>query len=205
MSNIITISREFGSGGRELAKRLADTLGYKYYDKEIIKEMTKSSNFDSNYIESIEKISNDDYPYTISRSFGLYSEHQRQATEVLVLEQNIIKKLAEKGNCIFVGRCADIILRDKNPLNIFVYADMDFKLDRCKKKAPKDENLSDKQLIRKIKQIDKSRIKHSLLLGVDTWGKKEDYHLCINTTGFNIKDIVPAIAEYSKVYFKESK
>ena len=205
MSNIITISREFGSGGRELAKRLAENLGYKYYDREIITQMLKQSNFDERYIEGIKKISNDDFPYTISRSFGFYSAHQKQATEVLVLEQKIVKQLATLGDCIFVGRCADLILRDYNPLNIFVYATEESKLNRCKIKAPKDENLTDKELLKKIKEIDKARKKQALLLGSDTWGQKENYNLCINTTGLEIKSIVPCIADFTKAYFKEKK
>lgn len=205
MNNIITISREFGSGGRELAKRLAESLGYKYYDKEIIREMAKQSKFDEKYIENINLNSNDDFPYTISRSFSLYSAHQKQATEVLVLEQKVIKEIASKGNCVFVGRCADIILKCYNPLNIFVYASMDSKLKRCREKAPKGENLTDKELIKKIKIIDKSRKKHSLLIGADCWGQKESYNLCINTTGFEIKELVPIIADYAKTYFKEKE
>jgi len=205
MNKIITISREFGSGGRELAKRLAEYMGYKYYDKAILHEMAKQSNFNEEYIESINKISNDDFPYTISRSFSLYSAHQKQATEVLVLEQKIIKELAKNGDCVFVGRCADIILRELQPLNIFVYADQESKLNRCRQKAPIDENLTDKQLLKKIKQIDKSRKKHSLLLGADSWGQKDSYNLCINTSGFSIKELVPIVADYSKVYFKEKE
>jgi len=185
-NRIITISREFGSGGRELAKRLAENLGYKYYDKEIIRQMAKQSSFDANYIENISQSGNDDYPYTTSRSFALYSAYQKQSIDILILEQKIIKELAQKGNCVFAGRCSDVILRQFNPLNIFVYADMDSKLKRCKQKAPKDENLTDKQLLKKIKQIDKSRKRHSLLLGADSWGQKESYNLCINTSGFVI-------------------
>lgn len=203
MNNIITIGREFGSGGREFAKRLAENLGYKYYDKEIIQEMVKQSNFDERYIEGINKISNDDFPYTISKSFTLYSTHQKQATEVLVLEQKIIKELAKKGNCVFVGRCADIILSEYKPLSIFVYADTISKINRCKEKAPNNENFTDKQLLKKIREIDRSRKKHSLLLGVDSWGKKESYDICINTSGIIIKEIVPSIALYARTYFKE--
>lgn len=101
MNNIITISREFGSGGRELAKRLAEKLGYKYYDKEIIREIAKRSKFDEKYIENVNINSNDDFAYTISKSFSLYSPHQKQATEILVMEQKVIKDLATRGNCVF--------------------------------------------------------------------------------------------------------
>lgn len=203
MKKIITITREFGSGGRELAKRLSEKLNFKYYDKEILNEMMKKSSFDERYIESINRISNDDYPYTISRSFSLYSAHQKQATEVLVLEQKVIKELAKEGNCIFVGRCSDLILSEYRPFKICVYADLESKLKRCREQAPAEENLTDRQLTKKIKEIDKARIRQNLLFGSDSWGRKENYNLCVNTSDVQIKNIVTAVAEYAEIYFKE--
>jgi len=203
MNKIITVGREFGSGGRELAKRLAQDLGFDYYDKEIIAEMVKQSKFDEKYIEGINKLGNDDFPYTIRRSFAFYSAHQKQATEVLVLEQKVIKRLAQNGNCVFVGRCADLILKEYDPLKIFVYATQESKLERCKEKAPEGERLSDGELLKQIKEIDKSRKKHRLLLGSDTWGQKENYDLCINTSGIEIKNVVRCVADFATTYFKE--
>lgn len=205
MNNIITIAREFGSGGRELAKRLAENLGYKYYDKEIISRIAKNCSIDEKYIEVVKRNSNDDYPYTISRSFSLYSASQKMATEILLAERKVIKEIAKQGNCVIVGRGADIILSEYKPLNIFVYADTESKLKRCKEKAPKNENLSDKELLRKIKQIDKSRRKHYLLLGNDCWGAKENYQLCVNTSNIEIKKIIQILSEFTNVWFKERK
>lgn len=205
MNNIITINREFGSGGREVAIRLAKSLGYKYYDRALLHQLVKQSNFDETYIENVIKNSNDDFPYTISKSFSLYSAPQKQATDVLVLEQKIIKQLAEKSNCVFVGRGADVILNDLDPLNIFVYATMESKVARCKAKASKEEKLTDREIIKNIKAIDKERKKHSLLLGSDAWDEKENYDLCINTSYVEIKSIIPAIESFAKAYFKEVK
>lgn len=205
MKNIITITREFGSGGRELGKRLAESLGYKYYDKDIISRIIQKCGYDKRYIKSIDKISNDDFPYTVCRSFSLYSSHQKQATDLLVLEQKIIKELATKNNCVFVGRSTDLILRNYNCFNIFVYANTESKIARCKEKAQKNEINSDKEILKNIKLIDKSRKKHNLLLGSDGWGQKENYNLCINTTGFEIKSLVPSIENVTKIYFEEKK
>ncbi len=205
MNKIITITREFGSGGRELGKRLAEKLGYKYYDKDIISRLLQKKGYDGQYIDSIDKISNDDFPYTISKSFSLYSAHQKQATDLLVMEEKIIRELASKSNCVFIGRSADLILRDYNTLNIFTYADMPSKVARCKEKASPEEKLSDKEIIKNIKAIDKSRKKHYLLLGSDSWGAKENYNLCLNTTGMEIKELIPTVEEYAKAFFKEVK
>lgn len=204
MKKIITVTREFGSGGRELAKRLSEKLGYKYYDKQILSNYIQKYGYDKDYIKSIDKIGNDDFPYVIARSFSLYSAPQKQATNILVLEQKIIKELASKNNCVFVGMGSDLILRDYNSFNIFVYANMDHKLARCKEKASEtNENLSDKNLVKQIKNADKSRRKHYLLLGSDSWGQKENYNLCINTTGFEIKNIIDKVENFAKEYFKE--
>ncbi len=205
MNNIIVVSREFGSGGREVAKRLSEALGYKYYDKEIISEMLKKSNFDKKYIEGIKQISNDDYPYTISRSFSLYSAHQKQATDVLVLEQKIIKELAKDGNAVFVGRCADIILEEYNPLKMFVYADVDSKINRCIEKNDSKAPLSPKEILKQMKIIDRARKKHCSLLGGDKWGQKENYNICVNTSNMVIKNIIPSLVSFSKAYFGEEK
>lgn len=202
MNHIITVSREFGSGGRELAQQMAEKLGYQYYDKEIIAEMVKNSKFDESYIENVAKINTKDFPYAISKNIALYSAHQKQTTEILVLEKKMIKQLAEKGNCVFVGRCADIILREYNPLNIFVYADTETKIKRCQENSTQNVNLSDKELIKGMKEIDKARKNHCFLLGIDNWGAKENYHLCVNTSGFEIKDLVSMITSYAKAYFQ---
>lgn len=202
MNKIITVSREFGSGGRELAKRVAEALGYAYYDKEIITEMVKKSNFDEAYLENLANVGPKDYAYAVGKNMAFYSAHQRQATQVLVLEKKIIKQLAEKGNCVFVGRSADLILREYQPLNIFVYADLETKIKRCQENTTQNEKLTEKEIIKGMKEIDKARKGHYFLLGVDNWGAKENYHLCVNTSGFAVKDLVSMVTTYAQVYFK---
>lgn len=204
MVKIITIGREFGSGGRELAKRLAEYLGFKYYDKEIVYEIAKNSDFNENYIENVEKTLHMNFPYITGKTFSLFSANQKQATSIFVLQEKIIKSLAESGNCVFVGRCADIILKEYNPFNVFVYANLESKMRRCKEKSDGNENLSDKELIKLIKNVDKSRKRLSLLLGADSWGKKENYDLCINTSYLTIKNIVPILAEYATKFFNDN-
>lgn len=193
MKQIITIAREFGSGGRELAKRLAENLGFKYYDKDAIAAIAKHNSFDEKYL----------VPYTTGRSFAFYSAAQKMATDALLQERRIILEIAKQGNCVIVGRGADIILRDYHPLNIFVYADLEHRLQRCIDNAPAGENLTPKQLTHKLKEVDQARAKHYLLLGADYWGRKENYQLCLNSGGLTVKEIVPAVAAYAKVWFKE--
>lgn len=203
MARIITVSREFGSGGREIGKRLADELGFEYYDREIIEQVAKESNLDPAYVENA--LNGNfalSFPVTFGRTFFYSDTIQQNITDLLVAEQNIIKSLAESGkDMIIVGRSADVLLKKYNPLNIFVYADMESKIKRCRWRAPINEQYTDKELAKKIKQVDAGRARQRRFLTDSEWGVKESYHLCINTTGINIKNLIPPLAEFIKNYF----
>ncbi len=203
MAKIITVSREFSSGGREVGKRLADALGFEYYDREILEQVAKESQLDESYVENM--LSGNfavSLPVTFGRTFIYTDVIQQNMTNLLVAEQKIIRSLAESDkDMVIVGRSADVILEDYKPLNLFVYADMQSKLERCRERAPEDESLTDKELIRKIKQIDTGRKRQRKIITDRAWGEKENYHLCINTTGMNIKAFVPSLAEFVKSYF----
>ena len=205
MNKIVTISREFGSGGKEIAKRLADELGYAYYDSEIIKLLAKETNMSEEYIENISERGVYPYAFQFAKSFAMYSAMQNNQTEILVKQAKILKQIAQKGNSIIVGRGADTILKDYNPMKIFVYADIESKINRCKQKAKEDENLTDKELEKKIKNIDKNRKELNNLISNTEWGKKENYNLCINTSNIEIKSIVPSVAMYIENWFGGNK
>lgn len=204
MAKIITISREFGSGGRELGKRLADELGFEYYDREILEQVAKESQLDESYIENVlDGAFSLSVPVTFGRTFLYTDALQQNVTKLLVAEEKIIKALAEKGtDMVIVGRSADVILSKYKPLNIFVYADAESKIARCRWRAPKNEGLSDKELARKIKQVDSGRARQRRLITDKEWGKKINYHLCINTTDVVIKTLVPSLAGYVRAYFR---
>ena len=113
----------------------------------------------------------------------------------------MIRQLALQSDCVIVGRCADVLCRDRNPLNIFVYADRMSKLQRCETHADESEHLSEKEIFRKMKRIDKERAKYRELFTEEKWGGKESYHLCINISGKEIKTLIPAIAAYANAWF----
>lgn len=198
---IITISREFGSGGREVGKRLADELGLAYYDREIITELARETGLTEEYIKNISEKGNYSYPFHFAKSFAVYSGLQSNQTEIMIAQQKILKEIAKKGNCVIVGRGANVILKDYNPMNIFVYADMESKINRCRRKATENENLTDRELENKIIQIDKDRRKYNSIISNQEWGDKRNYHLCINTSGIEIKNVISSIAEYIEEWF----
>ena len=196
MNKIITIGREFGSGGREFGRRLAEYLGIAYYDKEIITEIAESTQLSVEYVRNvIEHHPSPLLPITIGRSFNPMGNPMFQITQSVYSEQSrIIKEMAEKSDCVIVGRCADYILRDENPCRIFIYADIEARIKRCQARAAEGENLTDKEMKQKIQSIDKGRSKYYEFYTGNKWGDKANYDLCINTSGLVIKELVPHIA-----------
>jgi len=200
---IITISREFGSGGRELGRRLAEALGFAYYDDEILVAIAKRTGLAESYVNSIvEKTPFDPYPISYGKTFSFTSAPMDNHWKIIQSQNDVLKELAQKSDCVFVGRCADVILAQMDPLNIFVYADMDSKVARCKVNAPEHENLSDKELVKKIKDTEKQRVKYYMAFTDQKWGAKENYHLCVNTSGKTIKHLIPAVAAYCNAWFE---
>lgn len=198
MNKIITIGREFGSGGRELGKRLAEELNIAYYDWEIVQEIAKRTELSEEYVNSIiEKQPIIAYPIHTSISFtpAYYNVHVGHNAQIFQEQKNLLIELAEKGDCVIVGRCADYILRAYNPFKIFVYADMKSKLNRCRKNEQEHEHLSDKKLIKHIKKVDKQRSRYYAFYTGNTWGDKLNYDLMLNTTGVKIEDVVPHLAK----------
>ena len=196
MNKIITISREFGSGGRELGRRLSEKLDIPYYDQEIIKEISKSTSLSEQYVQAIvEQRPVFSFPIHVGHSFYPIVDPVFEQNMTIYKEQTrIIKEMAAKSDCVIVGRCADYILREYDPLRIFVYAGMESKMKRCREKAEEDENLSDRELRHKILGIDKNRAKYYEFITGNTWSDKLNYDICVNTTNRVIKDIVQIIA-----------
>lgn len=200
MNKIITIGREFGSGGREVARRLAEELGYEYYDNEIIMEIAKHTALSEEYVKQIiESEPHSLYPITIGHTISYIDNYAQQRIQsVYSAQSKILKELAEKSNCIIVGRCADYILRDYHPYRIFVHASLDSKVKRCLSRNDETYNYTEKEIKKYIKKIDKQRAKYYSHYTEQKWGDKENYDLCINTTNLVIKDVVEVIAKMFK-------
>lgn len=197
MNRIITIGREFGSGGREIGKRLSDHLQIAYYDKEIIEEIAKRTSLAEEYVHQIvEHRPNLYYPITIGHTLQSHGSDYliRQQTAVFAEQANVLREMAEKSDCIIVGRCADYILREQNPFRLFVYADMDARMERCRQKAPDAEHLNDRQLRKRIQSVDKHRAHYYAYYTGQKWGARENYDLCVNTSNVPVKDITLALA-----------
>lgn len=201
---IITISREFGSGGREVGKRLAERLGVAYYDREIITAVAEKSGLAEEYIASISERGVDTYyPITFGHTFAYSSGLIDPQMEVMAEQNKLLKELARKGDCVIVGRCADVVLREEDPFNLFVYADLESKLKRCRARQSADEKaLSDNDLKRRMAKVDKGRARYRSLLTDTRWGDKAAYHLCVNTSGWDMHALVDTLAPTVRAWFE---
>lgn len=196
MNKIITIGREFGSGGRELGKRLSDLLGIAYYDREIITEISNKTKLAEDYVQQIvEKRPIISFPITIGHTFyPIFNPVVDYSSNVYAQQSNTLLEMVNKSSCIIIGRCADYILEDYNPFRIFVYSDMEFKIKRCRDNESEHENLSDKQLKQQILDVDKNRAKYYQFITGKKWGDRRNYDLCINTSRISIKEIAEILS-----------
>ena len=198
MNKVITIGREFGSGGREFGRRLAEELGIEYYDKEIIAAIADKTSMSQEYVQEVlEGKPHPLFPITIGQSILIADNYYIQQEQSIYLAQSeIIRELAQKSSCVIIGRCADFILKDLKPYRIFIYADLDSRIKRCiERNTDTNEKLSEKEIKKQILSIDKNRSKYYNYYTGNKWGDKNNYDLCVNTTDLVIKEIVPVIAK----------
>ncbi len=199
---IITVSREFSSGGREVAKRLADVLGFKYYDREIITGIAEQCGESENFIRhTLRNSSEISTPITFGNSFSI-NLPQLMRTDILVSQKNVIEELAKQGeDFIMVGRNSDILLREYNPLNIFICANKEAKIQRCIDRAPEGEKLTRKEIEKKMAKIDKSRKRTRAMIADGEWGERHQYNLIVNTTGWDMKELSIVLGDFCKSWF----
>ncbi|MCI7085780.1 MAG: cytidylate kinase-like family protein [bacterium] len=195
----ITISRQFGSGGKEIGKALADKLGIDFYDKELISLAAKESGYDPKIFENVDERATNSLLYSLS--MGLYSFGNGFSSmgdlpvndQLYMLQHKIIKKLANEKPCIFVGRCADYVLKD-NPkcINIFLYADLDYRVKRTIERNGVDPDRAEQA----VNKADKTRANYYSFYSGKKWGRPENYHLCINTGILTTNQCVDIITNY---------
>ena len=197
MYRIITIGREFGSGGRELGKRLAEELGFAYYDKEIISAIAERSQLAEDYVNQVvENQIHTYYPITIAVSMAATPEDTVYSVNrsIFSAQAEILQELAQKSDCVIVGRCADHILAEHKPFRIYVYADMAHKIARCRAKGEDGDGLTDKELEKRIRNVDKARASYYRFYTGESHDDRMTYDLGINTSTIAIPDAVAAIA-----------
>lgn len=196
-NKIITISREFGSGGKYIGILTAKKLGIPCYDRDIIEKIAEESGFVDDFIKRVTE-------YAPSKSIFAYSFVGRGASgesiedKIFAIQEKVIKELADKGPCVIVGRSADYILRNYDTLDVFIYAPTADKV----KRTMNFKGVSEREAKKLIKETDKKRsINYKYYTG-KTWGERENYTVMLNSTELGIEKTAEFIAE---IYRKETE
>ncbi len=206
---IITVSRQFGSGGREMGKRLSDLLGWDYYDREIIEALAEKQGLDPDYVRRVLGGHGwHQYQLTYRNSFRQPLDGAWKHTEVLVRQREILTEIAEAGNdCVIVGRDADVVLQNRHPFRICVCADTEARVARCvrheERKDPADR-LSEKEILRNIRRIDRNRRRIREVLTGKTAGDGSAFDLTVNATNWEIRDLAEAVAAFAGKWFEKN-
>ncbi len=196
---IITLNRQFGSGGREIGRKLAKDLEYDFYDKSIVFEIAKRSGLNPEYVEENSESFGSAFQFANGpRSFIAYQ--QTLPMQVQIEQHNIIQELGGKEKAVFVGRRADYILEERNPFRVFVYSsDIKSRVDRCMIHEEKHAEENDgkmktpKEMEKAIQKIDDSRRKYYEMYTGTKWNSIANYNLCIDTSKVSIEAAVEII------------
>lgn len=190
MSNrIITISREFGSGGRTIGKKVAEKLGIPCYDAELIQKIAEESGFASDYVKEEGEYADGGLlaPYFANRTMGPTNQDKLWA-----IQKKIILELAEKESCVIVGRCADYILKDKaDCLTVFVHADMPYRAERIVKEYGESEVAP----VQRLKDKDKRRAAYYRFYTDMKWGQAQNYAVCLDSGKVGIDKCVEILID----------
>lgn len=196
---IVTVSREAYCGGDELAKMLADKAGFKFYDREIISLASQKSGIHEEHFESVEKKPTNSILYSVV--MGMYSSRGAYVKlddvltddKIYKVQADIIRDMAAQGNCVFVGRCSDYILRNNEKcFNIFLRGDLD---DRVKR-AMNEQNTSEAEAKKIVSRADKKRRSYYNYYTNREWGNINNYDIALNLSKISEKDAVDVILNY---------
>ena len=202
-SSIITIGREYGSGGRQIGKEIANYFGIKYYDKELLEHAANDSGICKELFEHHDEKPTNSFLYSLvmdTYSFGYSSagfSDMPMNHKIFLAQFDAIKKLAGEGPCVMVGRCADYALADwKDCFSVFVHADFDWRINRIAAKY----NKTPKEARDIITKTDKSRASYYNYYTNKKWGSAKSYNLCIDSSKYGIDNTVKAIVESIKIF-----
>ena len=201
MNTIITIGRQFGSGGREIGEMVADHFKIKCYDKELLSRAAKESGFCEEMIQNHDERPTNSFLYNLvmdTYSFGYNSSSfvdMPISHKVFLAQFDTIKKIASEGPCVIVGRCADYALSEfDNVINLFIYGDEDAKIRRIRERF--DDIKSDDKARDMMNKKDKQRQSYYNYYSSKKWGRADSYDLCINSSKLGIEGTVKFIIQY---------
>ena len=195
--SVITIGRQYGSGGSELGQILADKLGYAFYDKEIIEMTTGTTGYSSNYVGEHQESLTNSLLYDLVNHMYTFPETESPKDKIFDAQSKVIREIAAKGHCVIVGRCADQILKDRTDcLNVFLHAPLTNRIKRVMSK----KNLTEKEAKNLILKEERRRADNYHYYTRQIWGASANYHLSLDTSlGYDyVMDVILGTAKRLK-------
>ena len=199
---IITIARQYGSGGREIGERVAELLGIPLYDKEIIADAASKGELNSEVVRNTEESCASSLLYTLAMGSNIlgttlhFGYKMPLNDKLFILQSDIIKEYASMGSCVVIGRCSDYVLRDEEGvLRLFIYGDLDHRVERVKERHPE---IKSSQIIDVINKTDKRRSSYYNFYTGNKWGKYDNYDMAINSSTLGIEGTAQVIFAMAK-------
>lgn len=203
---IITIARQYGSGGREIGELVANELGIPIYDKEIITNAAANGNLNVDVIKNVEESATNSLLYTLAMGSNVlgttmhFGYKMPLNDKLFILQSDIIKEFA-KESCVIIGRCSDYVLRnEENIFRIFVYGDLEHRQERVAKRHPE---LKSSQIIDVINKTDKRRSSYYNFYTGNKWGKYDNYDMAVNSSTLGIEGTAHVIVASVKRYLED--
>lgn len=204
---IITIARQYGSGGREIGERVAKLLDIPMYDKELIKDAAAKGSLNEEVLRTTDESAANSLLYTLAMGSNVLGATMQFGykmplnDKLFILQSEIIREYASEGSCVIIGRCADYVLRDEeNVLKIFIYSDISNREKRIRERYP---DIKSSQVLDVINKTDKRRASYYNFYTGNKWGKYDNYDLAINSGAFGIEKSAELIANFAKNILEE--
>lgn len=204
---IITIARQYGSGGREIGGRIAAALGIPLYDKEIIKDAANEGDLHIEVAKKVDETAANSLLYTLAMGSNVLGSSMAFGykmplnDKLFILQSDVIKRYAREGSCVIIGRCADYVLREESDLlRVFIYGDLEHRKERVASRHPE---LKSAQIIDAISKTDKRRSAYYNFYTGNKWGKYDNYDLAVNSSTLGIDGTADLIISYAKARLAE--
>lgn len=203
----ITIGRQYGSGGKEIGMRVGELLGFRVYDKDLLFIAAQKNGISPDALRRVDEKANNSLLYTLAIGSSLYGARNFGIDvpindQLFITQTEIIKKASEEENCVFVGRCADYVLRNHpDRISIFVYADKETRIARVRKELGVDRE----EALSLINKTDKRRINYYGFYTGKKWGKLDNYHFCVDSSLLGIEGSAQMIANIARLYMTKSQ
>ncbi len=195
---IITIARQYGSGGREIGELIAKELSIPLIDKELVKDAAAKGELSEEIIRSADESAANSLLYTLAMGSNVlgttihFGYKMPLNDKLFILQSEAIKNYASKGSCVIIGRCADYVLRDEPSLfRIFIYGDLDHRTERVKMRHPE---IKSSQVVDVITKTDKRRASYYNFYTGNKWGKFDNYDMAINSSTFGVEETAKIIS-----------